>query len=256
MRNETIQKVFYGFLALVVLALIVVGKIEQDQHYHEFADEYPLFGIPNALNVLSNIPFTVIGIIGLFNFRKMAANQKELSWIALWMFLGFTLIGFGSAYYHIDPTSKTLIWDRLPMTMVFMSLFSLILGPCYDERLQGRIFLILAGFGLLSVGLWAITDDLRPYIMVQFIPLVFTPFILIASPRRWPNAKHLWFAVFWYVGAKFCEFFDETIMIELGIISGHTLKHLLAFMAMVNLYSYVKKRLRGDRATEAIPATF
>src|SRR2546422_9702397 len=56
-------------LALVMFALLagimVCGPISQDAAYHEFADTRRLFGVPNFLNVASNIPFLVIGILGV-----------------------------------------------------------------------------------------------------------------------------------------------------------------------------------------------
>ena len=34
-------------------------------------------------------------------------------------FLGLFLTGFGSGYYHWEPTNDTLVLDRLPMTILF-----------------------------------------------------------------------------------------------------------------------------------------
>jgi hypothetical protein len=35
---------------------------------------------------------------------------------------GAVVVAFGSAYYHLQPNSTTPFMDRLPMTLVFMSL--------------------------------------------------------------------------------------------------------------------------------------
>ncbi len=50
---------------LMALALWLHGPIEQWASYHHFADVNALWGMPNAANVVSNLPFLWIGIWGL-----------------------------------------------------------------------------------------------------------------------------------------------------------------------------------------------
>ena len=50
------------------------------------------------------------------------------------LFLGILLTGFGSAYYHLDPTISTLFWDRLPMAVSFMA----ILAIGIEERVDAK----------------------------------------------------------------------------------------------------------------------
>jgi hypothetical protein len=63
------------------------------------------------------------------------------------LFCGLILTAAGSAYYHLAPDNARLVWDRLPMTMVFMSLVAAIVM----ERIDLRAGLVLLPI-LLLVG--------------------------------------------------------------------------------------------------------
>jgi hypothetical protein len=53
-------------LAVAVCAVAVYTRppIPQAREYHQFADSRTLVGVPNAFDVLSNIPFAIVGIAG------------------------------------------------------------------------------------------------------------------------------------------------------------------------------------------------
>jgi hypothetical protein len=53
--------ILLGLMAASLLGLLLVPAIPQDQAYHQFADQRTLLGIPNFWNVVSNIPFVVVG---------------------------------------------------------------------------------------------------------------------------------------------------------------------------------------------------
>lgn len=96
---------------LCVFALIIVGPIPQDQNYHDFADERKLWGISNFLNVVTNLPFAFVGILGLRIVRKI--KERELKHISFILFTGFLLLTIGSSYYHLRPKNDTLVYDRI-----------------------------------------------------------------------------------------------------------------------------------------------
>ena len=98
-----------AFMLASLLGLFLLPPIIQNQNYHDFADQRTLLGIPNFWNVVSNIPFIGIGAVGLWQFGRSQATML--------LFLGIFLTGFGSAYYHLEPSDQTLFWDRLPMAM-------------------------------------------------------------------------------------------------------------------------------------------
>src|SRR6516162_11899469 len=133
-----------GFIALGIAALGIIfclPPIPQDQNYHVFADDRTILGVPNFLNVASNLPFVLVGVLGLaLLFRRDAVRSdgpirsSAEWWPLLVLFTGVLLTGFGSSYYHLDPDNERLVWDRLPMTIAFMGFFAGMIG----ERIGGR----------------------------------------------------------------------------------------------------------------------
>jgi hypothetical protein len=107
---------------LVLIFFVIVPPIAQDEAYHMFADSRTLCDIPNFWNVISNLPFAAVGILGLWKLRGLADRV---------LFTGVLLTFFGSAYYHLAPSDARLVWDRLPMTITFMSLLACVLF--YDQ---------------------------------------------------------------------------------------------------------------------------
>src|SRR3954469_22093321 len=97
--------------------------ISQDLTYHNFADNSHIAGIPHCSDVVTNLPFLLVGLWGVTVTRRA-------DW--LWFFVGFMLTAFGSAYYHWEPNNATLVWDRQPMSISFMALLSAI---CTDYKI-------------------------------------------------------------------------------------------------------------------------
>lgn len=224
-------------IAVGVAATAVVFSlppISQDVAYHQFADRRQMLGIPNALNVLSNVPFAVIGILGLTRVARAGAGWERLAFLVL--FTSVVLTGVGSAYYHLAPRTATLFWDRLPMTVAFASLTALTLGERVSPRAGPWLLAVLVVIGVTSVVSWqrgelAGAGDLRLYILVQFLPMVLIPLALVLFPARALRARDLLGVLGWYVLAKLFEALDAPIFALAGVVSGHTLKHLAAATA-------------------------
>ncbi len=119
-----------GLLVLVCIAALValgfVGPIPQDPAYHHFADTRTIAGVANFWNVLSNLPFLLAGLYGLWRYPRLAAPQSRPGYLTLCV--GILLVAFGSAGYHLAPSNASLVWDRLPMTLAFMALLALLIG--------------------------------------------------------------------------------------------------------------------------------
>ncbi|MCX7888021.1 MAG: ceramidase, partial [Verrucomicrobiae bacterium] len=150
--------------------------ITQDQSYHQFADTRVWLGTPNAADVYSSLLFVVVGLASAVWLSRRNVAQR---WIWLTFFGSVTLVGFGSACYHLNPCDATLFWDRLPMAVAFTSFLAGLLG----ERAGAALFLPLVVFGVTSVVYWRHTDDLRLYALVQYGPMVAVPLMLWAVPR-------------------------------------------------------------------------
>jgi hypothetical protein len=120
---------FVAGLAFAAVFLFV-KPIAQSTHYHAFANENTILGIPNFANVSSNIGFVIVGILGWI----VCIKRKYLDPIHLALVVGIFLTGFGSAYYHFAPDNCTLVWDRIPMTIIFSSYFALILSVYFSKK--------------------------------------------------------------------------------------------------------------------------
>ncbi len=236
--------------AIIVVSLVAVGfvpPIPQDLEYHNFADQSVYFGIPNTWDVLSNVPFVLIGLYGLFATRKTAIDGIYRT-TAIIFFIGMVLTGFGSGYYHLSPSNETLVWDRLPMTIAFMAFFSFILSVHINERV-GRVVLVpLLVLGISSVFYWDYTEsidagDLRFYAVIQFLPILLIPTIILMFPSPRYLIKYIWWIITAYVAAKLLEHFDAQVLSMLGVVSGHSLKHVAASLSGIAfLYALASMR--------------
>lgn len=228
--------VMAGSLVLILL----YAPTGQPLGYHNFADKRALFGIPNFLDVASNLAFLFVGVAGLAISTGKRLGDLRNAWLVL--FAGITLVSVGSAYYHWNPNNETLVWDRLPMTIGFMGLFVALLGEYVDERL--RKFLVPAILtGLSSVLYWHLFDDLRFYIWVQAIPLITIPIIMGLFRSKHSHQSLLIVALGLYLLAKVSEFYDPQVFDgTYGFASGHTIKHLLSALGCLFIVVMLYKR--------------
>ncbi|MDD9907420.1 MAG: ceramidase domain-containing protein [Rhodospirillaceae bacterium] len=245
--------ILLALFAAAVIGMAFVPPFPQDPHYHHFADMRPLWGIPNFGDVVSNAAFLVVGLLGLATIlgtRRQAIFTEGPDAVPyIVFFLGVALVGVGSGYYHLEPTSASLVWDRLPMTIAFMGLFSAIVADRIDRNSMRWLLPILVLAGAASVFYWHWSEtqgagDLRWYAMVQFFPMLLLPFILILFPRAHYTRTGPLLAVFLTYGAALVlDRFDGPAHILLShTASGHTLKHLVAAVAVYLALRMVKGR--------------
>ncbi|RVX04692.1 hypothetical protein CK203_023449 [Vitis vinifera] len=156
MRRRTIYVWGLAILCFVVL-MIVTPAIPQSEAYHDFADQREFFGIPNTLNVISNFPFLIVGLIGLVlcyhgNYFKLSLQGELWGWT--FFFIGVAAVGIGSSYYHLKPNDARLVWDRLPMTIAFTSIIAIFVIERIDER-KGTLSIVpLLLVGVISILYW------------------------------------------------------------------------------------------------------
>jgi len=208
--------------------------IPQDLAYHQFADQRKYLGVPNFFNVISNLAFIIIGIYCLFSLVPHKQSNGEISAknTGYIFFIGLILTGVGSGYYHLSPTNQTLALDRLPMAIAFMALLSFFLSEHINTRVGSRLLWPLLALGIFSVLYWIYTEnrgagDLRLYALVQFLPVLLIPLIIVLFPSDNYQKKYLLYIIGLYALAKVSEHYDHEIM-NLLSISGHTLKHIFA----------------------------
>ncbi|XP_008781500.1 uncharacterized protein LOC103701271 [Phoenix dactylifera] len=249
------RRKFYGWGAAIVIfivLMIVTPAIPQSQEYHDFADQRKLFlGIPNTLNVISNFPFLVIGLIGfvlcLRGSFRLSLQGEVWGWSCF--FIGVAAVAFGSSYYHLKPNDARLVWDRLPMTIAFTSIMAIFIIERIDEKTGMTSIAPLVMAGIISILYWRFFDDLRLYALVQFVPCIIIPLMAILIPPMYTHSAYWLWAAGFYLLAKVEEAMDKVIYKWTHhIVSGHTLKHLCAAMVPVFLTLMLAKRsIEADR---------
>lgn len=213
--------------------------LPQELGYHLFIDTRSFFNIPNTLDVLSNLAFVIVGFLGIKESLKLTSPVK-MSWLAF--FISIFMVAPGSAYYHWNPNNFTLIWDRLPMSTGFMALYIVMLAEHISMKWTKALPFALL-IGLVSVVVWAMTDDLRFYFWVQFSSFVTVPIILLAFKSAYSHKAWYGFTLLFYALAKWTEIKDREIFYwSTELVSGHTLKHLLAAIGLMGVWWMLKVR--------------
>jgi hypothetical protein len=233
-------------LALAGSLALSHAPIAQDPAFHEFADRRALFGIPSFGNVASNLLFLAVGALGLRHCLRYDVGAQRIAWLVL--FCGIALVGPGSGYYHRSPDDAALVWDRLPMAVAFMAFATALWGEHVDAP-SARLALwpaVLAG--VAGVAYWRATGDLRWYAWTQLAPFLVALAVLLFYDDPPARRGYLLLALALYAGAKLAELGDAR-MFELsgGLLSGHTLKHLLA---AAGCYS-ILRRLQWQQTKQA-----
>lgn len=233
------------YFAITVVSLIgIVGvamldPIAQDLEYHQFNDERIFLNIPNFWNVITSLPFLIIGISGIYSivYSHKITLIEEMKAAYLLFFIGISMIAFGSGYYHMSPNNETLVWDRLPMTIAFMALFSIMIAEFISTRIGKLALWPLIVLGIYSIIYWNYTEnygegDLRLYILVQFLPLLLIPLILLLFRSKFTSTNGYWILLCTYILAKVFEYFDGAVASSLFSLSGHSIKHLIVSLGL------------------------
>jgi hypothetical protein len=141
--------VLIGAIFAAVSILFLFPAIPQSETYHNFADKRALLGIPNCLNVVSNVFFLFVGAWGLRTvFRRAQFPDRRERWPYAMFFIGVTLTAFGSSWYHLNPNDAALVWDRIPMTIGFLSLVAAILAERISVPAGLWLLVPMIAFGL------------------------------------------------------------------------------------------------------------
>jgi len=248
-----------GGLILSLLTAALAGlawmlpPIPQPPEYHHFADQRACLGLPNCLDTSSNVLFLLAGTAGLCFLSSVPARrrafirQAEAIPYALF-FSAAILAGPASGFYHLAPDNGRLAWDRAAIALALMSWLAAILGERVSLRAGLWLLPPLILFGLGAVGYWSWSEaaglgDLRPYALMQVLPMALVPLMLYLYPPRYSNDRDILMVIGLYVLALLGDRGDHPIFtLTGGIISGHTIKHLAAALAIFLVLLHLRRR--------------
>lgn len=241
-----------GHLAACVLLLGVSEPLAQDLRYHNFADSRTGFGLDNVADVISNVAILVGGLWGLHACRRAGANfasgfERALATL---FFSALVLTALGSTYYHLDPDTTRLFWDRLPIGLAFTAVLAWIVSERAAPTPAGRCLLVLwLWVGPASVIYWYWSEtqgagDLRFYLLLHLATVLLIPAVL-RTPSRWSHRQYYLAAYVAFVLGMAGDAFDREVFSLLGgAVSGHTLKHLFMGLAAALLAHMILHRRR------------
>jgi hypothetical protein len=242
----------YAAVALLTLVVVLgtLFRFEQPQAYHDYADKRVIAHVPFFWNVATNLPMAAVGVAGLVFLRRRRVPPApgalvEASEVPAYagFFAGAILAGLGSAYYHAWPQDATLVWDRLGMAVAFASLMVATLVDRGPPRMAAKLLTLTAAIALGSVLYWAASGNLTPYLAAQVGALAIVLAAVVAAPGRYTRRSDMYFALAFYALASTAEKLDEPVFDWTGgFVSGHTLKHLLAAIAMGIVYYMLTRR--------------
>lgn len=239
--------------AVLAVAALLLPRIPQPQEYHDFADQRSFLGLPHIGDVVSNLSFTVFGLWGLVFLLRLNPEQiprhfldSRERWPYMFVFAGSLFTGIGSWYYHLHPDNASLVLDRLPMVIAFMSLVAAVITERISLRAGLWLLPVLLLIGMGSVLHWYMSEvrgagDLRFYAAVQAYS-VLVLVIALFMPPRYTRGSDLAVVAGLYALAKVLEILDEQIFALGRIVSGHTLKHLAAAAAAYWILRMLQKR--------------
>jgi hypothetical protein len=265
-KNEALLTAAFATL----LAVALLGPpLPQAAHYHEFADARTFGGIPHALDVLSNLPFAIAGAMGLYSLWRLpprALSNVQRAMVVLF-FAGLLLTAAGSSWYHWSPDDSGLVVDRNGMAVAFAGLLGLAAAGRVSERagaVLGLALLVLAPFTIRS---WSSSGDLLPWAVLQFGGAAVLAWLASLRPRYCAIGIRWMLVIAAYAAAKVLEISDHEIYrLTGGLVSGHTLKHLVAALAAAPVIAAlftlrssrqnavrgaIARRLSGGRAGQA-----
>lgn len=231
-----ISRLLLGSVLLFAIgaALQFIWPLSQPASYHHFADERALGRIPNASDVLSNLVILAAGLANSIWVLRHTSRQPLQFPAMLVAGPGLILTAFGSAYYHAAPSDATLVWDRLPMTIVFAGILAMLWTSATSQRVGWVQMLILVVVSLGTIEYWLAFDSLWPYAILQFGGLAV---VVGMTLTRKVDAVFAWaMVIFFYALAKLFESLDWQIWALTGhLFAGHALKHIASGFAGASL---------------------
>jgi hypothetical protein len=249
----TIARLLIASVVIFAVGTVLqfIWPLPQPASYHHFADERSIGLLSNAADVLSNLVILAGGLLNLRWVVRHAARRPAQFPGMLIAAIGLIFTAYGSAYYHFAPSDATLVWDRLPMTVVFAGILAMLWTSVTGQRVGWVQIAILVIVSVGTVGYWLAFNSLWPYAELQFGGLAA---ILAMTLIRKVDATLGWGMVIgFYALAKVFETLDWQIWALTGhLFAGHALKHIASGLAGASIV-LIANRSRA-KVARGVPA--
>ena len=238
-----------GYAVVLTLLYFALGPLGQTSAYHQFIDVRVWCGVPRFGDVLSNAAILLSGCFGVVTLVKIgrSGRPQNTDWIFLIFLLGVIGTAAGSSFYHWTPSDARLVWDRLPMTIVLQASLALVIANRFGAALGEKFLRVLLSLGVLSVMWWASRGDLLPYLVVRIGAGLCVVVVLLRC--------FSWRADRWFVAALaldpvltwFERHDSDVFWWTRQLVSGHTVKHVVAGIALTCVCLWWREQARMPR---------
>lgn len=215
-----------------LVGLLAWGPVPLDAGTHRYADQRDWLGLPNAGNVLANLPLL---LVALWGWHATLASGWPARLRRAWA--GFHACAVGgsaiAAIYHVAPTATGYVLAQMAMSAAFVLLTLGMLAERVHAGIGGRPVATtatlvgaatLAALASGSVGDGAV--DLRPFLLLQLIPVLLIPAGALSLPGAHTRPSDWLLMLVAYVAAQAFDVADAAIHAATGWIGGHALMHL------------------------------
>ncbi|XP_018446743.1 uncharacterized protein LOC108818307 isoform X2 [Raphanus sativus] len=220
------------FICWLILLFITPKVPLHSFRHHVFADKRNFMGVPNTLNVMTNFPFLIIGVLGFVlcvggSFFNISLKGEIWGWTLF--YASVSSLAFGSAYYHLKPDDNTIVWDTLP----------------FFGRESG-------GESRIELPRLASVHFISQRCLRQLIPCLAIPIMTVLLPPKYTHSRFWLLATAAHSVSKIEGLADSKIYNANGyIISGHSLGHLCSALSMLLLSVMLLYRsIRFQRLSE------
>ena len=236
MNELLVKRCALATLASMVLALVVGlaawGPIPLAHEAHLYADARPWLVVPNAFNVLVNVPLFVAGAWGWHaTGAAMWPTRLRASWRGFHALV--MLLALAAAAYHAAPSNTLFACAHAILAGVVSMLTCALLAERVDPRFASTATLGCVCAGATAMGLallWgeraAGAIDMRPVLLMEMLPLLLIPAGVLNLPGAQTRPTDWMVMLSSYGVAKVFELADGPIFPASGWISGHSLMHL------------------------------
>jgi hypothetical protein len=219
--------------ALPFVVAAALGAVRHGPSFHRYADQRTLLGIPHGLDVLSNLPFVLVGAVALVTLGRI--TDPLLRRLGRLCALATIAVGLGSGAYHLVLTDRTLVLDWAPIAVLLVCLDALVIADRASRRLAPLAAVLLPLLAIATVLIWyagggTAGGDMRWYIAVQAMGVSLVPTLLLLYPPGALRGRDLWLALLGFAAMRAFHAGDAAVLDAIGI-SGHSLKHLVAALA-------------------------
>ena len=219
-------------MALTSIALIAWGPVPAGALTHQHADNRSWLGIPNAANVLVNVPIFWCAAWGWCATRTSPWTRSlRLPWqgFHLWVMLASLL----AAMYHAAPSDARYIASHVCSAGAALMLSLGLMAERLDRRWGAMTSCVLAAIVVIASGVWSEYAqrlgsgvDVRPFLLLQAFPLLLVVAGALRLPPDRPRRSAWAVLLMLYAAARLLDWADATIFAITGWISGHTLMHV------------------------------